>query len=131
MRITEVQESHRNEEYLELNDEEDDDDEYITEDEFDDAFDDESKPQKPVNFRSGITNVVQAFTPGRIRQTIRSTSSGMIEQSKSVARTAGNLAWIFTTSMLLVGLPVLYAYDREKNSALQAGQLAPLDAASQ
>ena len=30
----------------------------------------------------------------------------------------GKVAWIFTTSMLLVGLPILYAYDREKNSLL-------------
>lgn len=41
-----------------------------------------------------------------------------------VGRVAGNLAWIFTTSMLLVGLPVLFAYDREK--ALQEQQLLGL-----
>jgi hypothetical protein len=35
----------------------------------------------------------------------------------------GNLAWIFTTSVLLIGLPVLFAYDREKNyEALEAEQ---------
>lgn len=27
----------------------------------------------------------------------------------------GNAAWIFTTSMILIGLPVLYAYDRERS----------------
>lgn len=27
----------------------------------------------------------------------------------------GNVAWMLTTSVILVGLPVLYAYDREKN----------------
>lgn len=26
----------------------------------------------------------------------------------------GNLAWIITTSVILVGLPLLFAYDREK-----------------
>lgn len=26
----------------------------------------------------------------------------------------GNVAWMLTTSVILVGLPVLYAYDREK-----------------
>jgi hypothetical protein len=41
-------------------------------------------------------------------------------------RVAGNLAWIFTTTMLLVGLPVLFAYDREKS--LQEQQLMGLPA---
>lgn len=41
-----------------------------------------------------------------------------------IGRVAGNIAWIFTTSMLLVGLPVLFAYDREK--ALQEQQLVGL-----
>lgn len=41
-----------------------------------------------------------------------------------VGMVAGNLAWIFTTSMLLVGLPVLFAYDREK--VLQEQQLLGL-----
>ena len=27
----------------------------------------------------------------------------------------GNLMWMMTTSVILIGLPVLYAYDREKN----------------
>lgn len=35
-------------------------------------------------------------------------------KGKKVVEVAGHLAWIFTTSMLLVGLPLLYAYDREK-----------------
>lgn len=39
-------------------------------------------------------------------------------------RMAGSIAWIFTTSMLLVGLPVLFAYDREKS--LQEQQLGGL-----
>ena len=35
----------------------------------------------------------------------------------------GNLSWMFTTSILLIGLPVLFAYDREKNyEALEAEQ---------
>lgn len=38
----------------------------------------------------------------------------------------GNIAWTFTTSMLLIGLPVLFAYDREK--ALQEQQLMGLPA---
>lgn len=28
----------------------------------------------------------------------------------------GNLAWIITTSTMLLGLPILYAFDREKSS---------------
>jgi len=42
-------------------------------------------------------------------------SQKMMNQMWSVSLLAGRLAWIFTTSMLLVGLPVLFAYDREKN----------------
>lgn len=43
---------------------------------------------------------------------------------RGATRWMGKIAWIFTTSMLLVGLPVLFAYDREK--ALQEQQLLSL-----
>lgn len=42
-------------------------------------------------------------------------------QLQTLSKMVGSLAWIFTTSMLLVGLPVLFAYDREK--AIQEQQL--------
>ena len=32
------------------------------------------------------------------------------------AKYLGHAAWIFTTSMILVGLPILFAYDREKST---------------
>lgn len=37
----------------------------------------------------------------------------------NLVQLVGKIAWIFTTSMLLIGLPILYAYDREKNTQLQ------------
>jgi hypothetical protein len=43
----------------------------------------------------------------------------------------GNVAWMITTSVILVGLPVLYAYDREKNyEAYEAEQQRFKDAPS-
>lgn len=130
MRISEVHESEvrrRNVPGAEY----EDDDEYITEDEYYDDDDDhgtEEYTHKPRGFSQKISNVAAALAPGRIGNTIKSTSASMMEKSKSVAKTAGNVAWIVTTSLILVGLPVLYAYDREKNSAAQTGQMLPLDA---
>lgn len=106
-----------------------DDDEYITEDEYYDDDDGmEEYSHKPRGFSQKISNVAAALAPGRLGNTIKSTSASMLETSKAVAKTAGNVAWIVTTSLILVGLPVLYAYDREKNSAAQTGQMHPLDA---
>lgn len=50
--------------------------------------------------------------------------SGISRRISEFTLVAGNLAWVFTTSMLLIGLPVLFAYDREK--ALQEQQLLSL-----
>lgn len=124
MRITEVQESRHIDDYAEFRDVDEDEEDYYTEDEFEET----PVSNGSKSLRGHVTNVIQAFTPSRIRHTLQNTSLNMVEQTKSLGRTAGNLAWIFTTSMLLVGLPVLYAYDREKNTAMQAGQMAPLDA---
>lgn len=48
-------------------------------------------------------------------------SGNLWGQLQTLSKMVGSLAWIFTTSMLLVGLPVLFAYDREK--AIQEQQL--------
>lgn len=104
------------------------DEEYITEDEyFDDEDEIESYSQKRRGLGQKISNVAAALAPGRIGSTLKNTSVSLLEKSKSVAKTAGNVAWIVTTSLILVGLPVLYAYDREKNTAAQTGQMLPLD----
>jgi hypothetical protein len=55
--------------------------------------------------------------------------SGLCTRMQGLWKMAGSLAWMFTTSMLLIGLPVLFAYDREKSlSEQQLGGLPPVPA---
>jgi len=130
MRIEEVDESSirrrnvavNNEEYEEYNSGE----EYITDEEYEDDLD-EYIPSSKKSFRQHIANVVAALAPRRIASTIKGSSNNLAIKGKALANNAGNLAWILSTSLILVGVPVLFAYDREKNMAAQGGQLAPLD----
>lgn len=62
----------------------------------------------------------------RIRSGTSLWSLKLYDRIGMLLKKAGSLVWIFTTSMLLVGLPVLFAYDREK--ALQEQQLGGLPA---
>lgn len=48
----------------------------------------------------------------RTRQLFRKTTFICRRWTKYI----GHAAWIFTTSMILVGLPILFAYDREKST---------------
>lgn len=131
MRITEVNDPElrrRNigadyaaEEYLSEEEEE-----YFTEEEYNDDEGLDVAPRAK-GLRQRVSNVVAALSPSRLGKTLKGTSISLIHRSKAMARTAGNLAWIVTTSMILVGLPVLYAYDREKNTSAQNGQMLPLD----
>lgn len=56
----------------------------------------------------------------------KSLMSTLVEGIGVAVRLSGQITWIVTTSILLVGLPLLYAYDREKST--QEEQLAPLTA---
>lgn len=67
---------------------------------------------------------LKKFVPAWLRRNAVQWSAKLYERALYLGRIAGNIAWIFTTSMLLVGLPVLYAYDREKS--LMEQQLASL-----
>lgn len=98
--------------------------------EYTDASEDED--QESLESASGARTGVVTSLMHRIRRCCRwpSTSAfswGRLRSRMStVVSFAGNAAWIFTTSMLLIGLPVLFAYDREK--ALQEQQLLGLPA---
>ncbi len=58
----------------------------------------------------------------------KSLMSTLVEGVRLAIRLSGQITWIVTTSILLVGLPLLYAYDREKST--QEEQLAPLTAST-
>lgn len=70
--------------------------------------DEENKKQGPIAF---ITNLI----PSKLRTRLSNWSSRALSASTAFAKMAGKAAWILTTSLLLVGLPLLYAYDREKS----------------
>lgn len=82
-----------------------------------DDYTDSEEMDTPVS--SGIArtylNRVLAFFP-------RSWPRGKLSDNlMRLMKSAGNIAWILATSMIMVGLPVLFAYDREKS--LQDQQL--------
>lgn len=134
MRITELdvddprafpQDGASDDEYQDISD-----GEYITEEELEeDDFESEVKDQIHSRRRQSFgARVMAALKPRRIRSSLSKAGQSLMSKSYNATHTIGNLAWIFTTSMLLVGLPILYAYDREKNSSVQAGPMLPLDA---
>jgi hypothetical protein len=115
MRISEVTEDRYGHE-AEAYEDYEDDDEYITEDE------DEIVAPSKAGF---MDNLKSSLSPSNLKK--RWNAGSLMTGGKSAAKVAGNIAWILCTSTLLVGFPILYAYDREKNAAAQSGQLMPLD----
>lgn len=88
-------------------------DDYTTDDEeYYDGEDDgsygRSQGRGPISF---ITNLI----PSKLRSRLSIWSARALSASTSFAKMIGKTAWIVTTSLLLVGLPLLYAYDREKS----------------
>lgn len=86
-------------------------DDYTTDDgeeyeEVDSDYEDEKK---------GLVSYVAGFIPLRLRSRLSMWSTKALSASISFAKMTGKAAWILTTSLLLVGLPLLYAYDREKS----------------
>jgi hypothetical protein len=67
------------------------------------------------NEKTGLASYFVSFIPLRIRSRLSIWSSKALSASLSFAKLTGKAAWILTTSLLLVGLPLLYAYDREKS----------------
>lgn len=102
------------------------DEEYYTDEE-----DELDEINNGVATNGSITSrLMETFKPGNLKKSFRGAGQNLVAKSWNAVTAAGNVAWIVTTSMILVGLPVLYAYDREKNTSAQSGQMLPLDAAS-
>lgn len=58
---------------------------------------------------------VFAYLPLSVRRRLSALSLRAWSTTFSMAKWAGKAAWIITTSMVLIGLPLLFAYDREKS----------------
>jgi mitochondrial import receptor subunit TOM22 len=67
------------------------------------------------NSKNGINAFFASFIPVRIRSRLSVWSRRALSSSVSLIKFTGKAAWILTTSLLLIGLPLLYAYDREKS----------------
>ena len=55
-----------------------------------------------------------ALIPAKLRSRLLNLSQRALSTSISLAKMAGKAAWIVTTSVLLIGLP-LFTHDREKS----------------
>lgn len=86
-------------------------DDYTTDDEEGEGEDYEITSSAGSKFPSGLFS----FIPVRIRNRLSIWSRSAWSASLSFAKMTGKAAWILTTSVLLIGLPLLYAYDREKS----------------
>lgn len=84
------------------------DDEYYEESEENGEDSGKSKVSGPFGF-------ISALIPAPLRSRLSMWSRRALSASISFAKVAGKAAWIITTSVLLIGLPLLYAYDREKS----------------
>ena len=78
-------------------------DDYTTDDEEGEGEYDQASPKSRFAFLFTIPKRFQSF--GR----------RIWNASGNVMQVLGKAAWIVTTSALLIGLPLLYAYDREKS----------------
>jgi hypothetical protein len=67
------------------------------------------------NRKQGSISFITNLIPSKLRSRLSIWSSRALSASAAFAKMAGKAAWILTTSLLLVGLPLLYAYDREKS----------------
>lgn len=89
--------------------------EAVTDDEFVTESEDESRT--PTALQTGASK--WGVSPAWLSKRFSTLWTVFLARGRKLVLIAGHLAWIFTTSMLLVGLPILYAYDREKNAQLQ------------
>ena len=62
-----------------------------------------------------FSKFITGLIPISFRSRISIWSRKALKLSLNFAKLTGHAAWILTTSLLLVGLPLLYAYDREKS----------------
>ena len=65
--------------------------------------------------KNGPMTYLKSFIPAALRNRLSIWSRRALSASMTFAKFTGKTAWILTTSLLLIGLPLLYAYDREKS----------------
>lgn len=88
-------------------------DDYTTDDDDVDEYEDAEDGEKgKFNLAFGF---ISSLIPVKLRSRLSIWSRRALSASISFGKMAGKAAWILTTSVLLVGLPLLYAYDREKS----------------
>lgn len=63
----------------------------------------------------GPLSFLFGFVPMTVRSKLSNLSKRALSASLNLAKMTGKAAWILTTSLLLIGLPLLYVYDREKS----------------
>ena len=81
--------------------------------EYEDVSDVEEEASESILDRiTALSDIIPFAWRLRARYLLRRTSLVCQRWTKYV----GHAAWIFTTSMILVGLPILFAYDREKST---------------
>ena len=72
----------------------------------------EASTESIIDRIAALSDIIPYAWRLRTRQLLRRTSFICRRWTKYF----GHAAWIFTTSMILVGLPILFAYDREKST---------------
>lgn len=86
-------------------------DDYTTDDEYYEEIEENGEDTKA----PGPFGFISALIPAPLRSRLSIWSRRALSASISFAKLTGKAAWIITTSVLLIGLPLLYAYDREKS----------------
>lgn len=81
----------------------------------DDDFTTDDEEYEPTEAKSKCRFNFFALLPLSVRKRCRAWSVKAWSLGGDVMRVLGKTAWIITTSALLIGLPLLYAYDREKS----------------
>lgn len=87
-------------------------DDYTTDD---GEYYEECETDNEENKKKGLAAFITNLIPSKLRSRLSIWSYRALSASTSFAKMAGKAAWILTTSLLLIGLPLLYAYDREKS----------------
>lgn len=89
-------------------------DDYTTDDEYYEEIEENDNDTGKLK-ASGPFGFISALIPATLRYRLSIWSRRALSASISLAKLTGKAAWIITTSVLLIGLPLLYAYDREKS----------------
>lgn len=88
-------------------------DDYTTDDE--DNYYEETEDFEGYGQSNRFSKFITSLIPISFRSRISIWSRKALNLSLNFAKLTGQAAWILTTSLLLIGLPLLYAYDREKS----------------